>query len=367
MEEIQHKIQNLTATINNYDNLLIHHISPNIKVRQRLNDLLSKELLHLPKEAIKAPVSQTSEPLTIYDGAIDTTDIPSGKEFSSLERLKEERDKLKEKEQSLQKILTDSKALEKAEKAWGEKLKFLEKVKLKPALLNQQRETQAALKEEIEKSQEYAKELVRYKEEKKTINHNLGEERKEQQNRSLQRASYTSREQEIHKLDLPTIQQPLEEQDLEKLYTLVTETHITAERKSREAYNKLLTLLQKLDMQHINIDNRDAAIDKIQEEYNSMENLDKQMAKVSSAIYLNIISPTQAFLDGYETLKDKIEGFSQKLTHSHVSGIRYQKDRTPGKREPKATLRLTSHQQTFYRYAPLRSSRRPQRATQPPA
>lgn len=94
--------EKLTKQINNYDNLLIHHISKNPQNKRIINTVLSKEILELDKESIlKVATSANSDNLKIFDGEIDISSIEI-MDFITIESLQE---KLKKIDENINKYL----------------------------------------------------------------------------------------------------------------------------------------------------------------------------------------------------------------------------------------------------------------------
>ena len=89
ISQIELEKQNLSKQIENYDNLLIHHISENPSTKRIINSVLSKDVLNLDKENILNTVSSIKNGvLKLFDGEIDTSSIEVV-DFITLESLRE--------------------------------------------------------------------------------------------------------------------------------------------------------------------------------------------------------------------------------------------------------------------------------------
>jgi len=86
-QEIEKK--ELSKQIDNYDNLLIHHISDNPNIKKIINSVLSHEVLNLDKENILKVISSINQGrLKLFDGEIDISTIKEV-DFITIESLHE--------------------------------------------------------------------------------------------------------------------------------------------------------------------------------------------------------------------------------------------------------------------------------------
>lgn len=123
IESKKRNISKIQEKIDNFENLLIHHISDDKNIKQMINSILSDEILNADKDTILSQIEkiENSSNLEIFDGKIDISSIGK-KEFITIESLKEE---LKEENKKLKKyenILSNIQTLEK-------KTKDLDKIK----------------------------------------------------------------------------------------------------------------------------------------------------------------------------------------------------------------------------------------------
>lgn len=114
ISELKRKISSLKMQIENYDKLLIHHISDKDEIQSLLNATLSERILELTKEKIKQPISKANKQfLEIYDGKVELPKDFKFEKFVSVaalkEGLKEYENQLKEKEGIL-KVVEDFEA-----------------------------------------------------------------------------------------------------------------------------------------------------------------------------------------------------------------------------------------------------------------
>lgn len=90
IEKEKTKQKKLSAQIENYENLLIHHIAEDIDSKRIISSVLSKDVLHLDKKSIiKMVTSIKNNSLKLFDGAIDISNI-NEVDFITIESLEEE-------------------------------------------------------------------------------------------------------------------------------------------------------------------------------------------------------------------------------------------------------------------------------------
>jgi len=126
IERLSKQCFSLDKKITKYDDLLIHHLSEDPQIKHLLHGLLSEELLHSHKKALKKSVTTIGEEMNLFDGIIDITALSiSERPFTTIEEL---RAQLKAKQQDLQyaqQLQKDQEAYQRATDALKEKNQLL--------------------------------------------------------------------------------------------------------------------------------------------------------------------------------------------------------------------------------------------------
>lgn len=87
----EQKIQRLKGNINNFDNLLVHHIAEDVETKKIIASILNDEVLDLDKSNIIQSIqNSSSEIVEIFDGKIDISNIRRQEEFTTIKVLQDQ-------------------------------------------------------------------------------------------------------------------------------------------------------------------------------------------------------------------------------------------------------------------------------------
>lgn len=327
---LQSRTKNLKNTIQNFSNTLIQHISPDAAVRQRLNTILSQELLYLPKTAIKKEVTQLAEELSLFDGKVNIASIKKDKPFITIEELREQLQATQEASHAVQQLLNNQEALAHAETQWLQRFQLLSQVKTKPALLKQKKSAQGVLKKHVAQEKKYGTELLAQQKKIQKVLTSLNQSQEEYQTILTNKEKYEGWREDLLKksLPVPNTQEVLTEKSLAKLYQKIDsniESYADEYRNIERQMNKILLevkhyLKHKTHDQDITND-PEAFIKALQQEYESISAFHQKRESMIDGVINTFVNPTHAFLQRYYELKKYVKTLSNKLDSYHISDI----------------------------------------------
>lgn len=325
ISELKQKIASLKAQIENYDKLLIHHISDEDGIKSLLNTTLSKKVLELTKEKIRQKISNANKRLLeIYDGKIE---LPKDFEIDKLvsvdmfkKELDESEKQLKEKEGIL-KVVEDFEANQTKLNTINSQIKNVEtkiqQIEQKPALEN--------------KIVGIKKSISNLEEEIGNLNAQSGNIEKEETKFSNQIqfhqqkiSKFQQREKEIKgwndHLKRENIS-PKEYQTASSIDDIYKEMiDLNSDLKALKPHKDRLFNDLKNKTLHNEASEHDF-IEVIQDEIATIESKNKVIDDLLQSIAQSFSNPTFQLLDKFEHFKVFINNFNQQLSKIKISNI----------------------------------------------
>lgn len=328
ISKLENKEKNLTNQIDNYKNLLIHHISDTPEMQQKINTLFSSEVLTLDKTAVLQKVSKDKKGvLELFDGLIDVSSIAE-KKFLSIESIEENMQISQKELRQFRKILTDIINYDTLETDINQLSSEINKLR------NQLSEIEKlpVLKEEISvlendkktyfEQLEVEKVALKKKENeiKEVGNLRKSLESNKEQHTSLLNsleASYQFFEDDISELGLIDSAES-ESIDIDDLIVQMKvnkkEVQLLKEGKDKE-FNELKYTLYK---EHAN---EESFIHEIQEDIDTIKDKENTINKLVKAITDDISTPTETFLKELELFEGYINSLSTTLKKYKISDL----------------------------------------------
>lgn len=321
-------IVQLEAQINNFENLLIHHIAEDEKIKKVINSVVSDEILNLDKEKIISIIRSVDENiLNIFDGKIDISNIEE-KNFITIESLNTQLQKTKKELEKYTSIHTNIqnfndkqnilKQLEKDIKTINLQIEEIEKLpKLKEELLKFENEKKKLEdeKQNIEKEQEKLKKQIEdikasIEEKNKTIKNY------EERLKTLE-IYYKGFEDELRSLQLSS-QKNIFDKSIDALVEDIKDlkrTLYTLKNKKDIEFSRLKNILQK-----------DHAYEKdfireIEEELLSIKDRQISIDTLIDSITNDISKPTSDFLKHLEQFEGYITSLNTKFRKYKISDL----------------------------------------------
>ncbi len=317
--ELTTKTQQLNRKILHFDHLLLHHISPDPKIKAQLNNLLSPELLQAPKEILKKPITHITDQMNLFDGLIDISTLSEPTPFITLEELKETL-ATTEKEQQLAIQLQADQATHQ---------KITQQLKKQQALwhkIEEESTYQNALKQHL-------KELEKKNKQQKTTEITIAKAEEairteEIQINKLTKAHFKTIETETkyNKWEgtlksyniTPQKEIPADTQKLAELFTQL-ETH---QKKAEELQKNAKKFYSELHLEIRSTDNTMANfIQNTDEKINTLDTLIEAHQKMLEGVCEQFALPTRNFLEDYQTFKRELQAFGTQLSNAQISDI----------------------------------------------
>ncbi len=328
IKKLEQEENDLLSQVENFKNLLIHHISDIPEMNQKINTLFSKKFLRLDKTAVLKKISKDKkDTLELFDGIIDVSSITEEK-LDTIESIKKELTETTQelgKQKKLLKDIHNSKELEKVIKEFEKEIKTLkaqlDEIENLPTLEEEinilkgekvaHRKQLVAQEEALESKKEEIKKIVIDKK-------NLDKKEKEITSRltSLE-ASYQYFEGDLLELGLLDSAES-ENIDIDDLIVQMKinkkEVQLLKEGKDKE-FNELKYTLYK---EHAN---EESFIHEIQEDIDTIKDKENTINKLVKAITDDISTPTETFLKELELFEGYINSLSTTLKKYKISDL----------------------------------------------
>lgn len=326
VSELKAKRVEIRRQVENYDKLLIHHISDKDEVKSLLSTVLSGKLLQLTKDAIEKPVKKADkEFLEIYDGKIKLPKDLKSEKFMDVSALKKDLSGLDEQIKEKEEIL---KVVEKRESNEGKLNKNkaqiesirdqMKQVEHKSDLEKQVTDLQKFvenLDEEIDKMEKVELKEIEKKKSKFSEDKNAFAERV----RKL--SSRTEKLQDWNEVLKSEEFSPVEhrtEQSIDEIYRQLRE--LVKEIKSlKPEKDNLFNDLKKKTLR-IDADEQDF-ITAIEEEIATIEKKSGAIDSLLQSIANSFSNPAFQLLDKFAHFKAFIANFNQQLGKVRISNI----------------------------------------------
>lgn len=318
LAQMETACQHLENTIQHFSDTLIQHISSDAKTRKQLNTILSKELLYLPKSAVKKQVTHTKGDLTLFDGKIDISSLKNNRPFTTVEELREELEEKQKSCQAIQQLLNSQEAYAQATAQWKQRYTLLSQVLDKPSLLTQQKSKEKAIKQVEEKIKQYTSQLATHNKVQQEAVKALDQQKEKYQGIQATKNLYTTWRQELSQKTSPDTHELLPEKDLRKLHELI---QAYARQAAEQAKKRDIPFHQLAKQVGEYKDDPEQFIQTIEQQVSAMESLDDKREAILDGVINTFVNPTHTFLDRYHEFKSYVERFSRKLADHHVSGI----------------------------------------------
>ncbi len=321
-------IVQLEAQINNFENLLIHHIAEDEKIKKVINNVVSDEILNLDKENIISIIRSVDEKiLNIFDGKIDISNIKE-RDFITIDSLNTQLQKSKKELEKYTSIHTNIqnfndkqnilKQLEKDIKTINSQIEEIKKIpKLKEELLKFENEKKKLEdeKQNIEKEQEKLKKQI------EEINASIEEKNKtiknyEERLKTLE-IYYKGFEDELQNLQL-TFQSEefsISIDDLVIDIKALKKTLYSLKNKKDNEFFKLKNILQKEHSYEKEF------IKEIEEELSSIKDRQNSIDTLIDSITNDISKPTGDFLKHLEQFEGYITSINTKFKKYKISDL----------------------------------------------
>lgn len=330
IEKFKFKQKKFKEEIKNYENLLMHHISDNPKLQQKISTLFSKDLLMLDKTAVLHKISNDRDGfLEIFDGVIDVMAVPE-KEYITLESLQKELDITEQKLEQAEKILRDILNFQELQK---ELLNITQEI----SMIKQQikeigslptlKDEVKKLKDEknifiqqlqsVQKAFELKKTELKYEQE----NHKKLDSRRIDivKYTSSLNASYVYFEEDLSQInnltELSQIKDCNIDDLIEQIKTNRKELSTLKEDKNREFGN----LKHKLFKEHAD---EKRFIEEVQEEIDTIHDKENTINKLVQSITDDISAPTATFLQELDYFENYIKSLSSIFKQYRISDLK---------------------------------------------
>ena len=318
----------LTKQIDNYENLLIHHISKDENVKKMLASVLSKDVLHLDKKDILKSITDVeSDVLDIFDGKIDLSHIGS-KAFVTVESLQKELYKIDEeigKYTQIKRNIENAREIELEIKRIGQELdsvnKQIEAIKSLPILIDEieklEKDKEKSLKRQEEIDEGLKKNSERLKEAEKLMHNEHKREEQSKERLSLIRTYFMNFNEELIDIDANCVGDEVTKSidDLAKEIKSLKKDLLQLKEKKNELFNTLKHSLQK---EHAL---ESAFIKEVEEEFDTIKDKEKTISELVQNITNEISAPTKTFLRELEDFEKYIVSVNTAFKKYKVSNI----------------------------------------------
>lgn len=331
--QVSRRIENLKKTqkqienkIEKYQDLLIHNISDNIEVREKLNAILSEEITaHLTKDSIRKKVSTLDDILRINEGEIKGVQTIDSKPLESIEGLTERLEETRKELKQQQDILS---AIREREQKEGEREKMatkirdietkIEKISQKKPLENEL----SALRQTLERlNEERAQKESKYKETENELAKLDERIRAGEREAATYQHEITKRqdwygefEEELNQVH---VTEAVQKEPLERL-----------RRKLRREKSRLSESRQKKQRQFLELQRKaenDAAepifVTQIEEQIRTLDQMSKSVEILLDQVSNEFTKPTSNFLNNYKEFEHFIKKFNRSLAKYTISEL----------------------------------------------
>ena len=318
----------LIQQIDNYENLLIHHISKDENVKKMLASVLSKDVLHLDKKEILKSISNVEDGvLDIFDGKIDLSHIAS-EDFVTVESMQKELTKIDEeisRYTEIKRNIENAREIElemnRIQKELEGVHKQIEAIQSLPLLvekidkLEKEREEYAKLQEEIQKSLQVNSEKLR--EAKKLMQEEHTKEEYAKERLSVIRTYFMNFNEELIDIDESRVRDEVTKNidELAKEIKSLKKDLLQLKERKNELFNTLKHSLQK---EHAL---EDAFIKEVEEEFDTIKDKEKTISELVQNITNEISAPTKTFLRELEDFEKYIVSVNSAFKKYKVSNI----------------------------------------------
>ena len=325
--QLKSKYANITRQIKEFDDLLMHHISPNREVKKRLNALLSKQLLGMSKKILTRPITKVSDKMSLFDGEIDISKINFDTHFETLEELQSRSRDLAEKITLAETLQRDQAAYTKATNELQEKRELQMKIanlpKLKQTWDKAKKALEAAMKQVTTLEAEIAKDEMALV----VAQNKVTEEKIAYQEIENQQTMYSEWAAEWQsKTNIPKVTELLPIEDIATLHKQMKKDYEHVMSQYKHCETMFATLKQQEGM--VNSDYRYVSslkefIERVGKELDTLDDYIKSCDNMLEAVVNKFVLPTQNFLKNYNEFKRNVKQFGTQLSAIQISGIHH--------------------------------------------
>ncbi|MEM9569766.1 MAG: hypothetical protein AAF900_02365 [Bacteroidota bacterium] len=325
--QLKSRYANITRQIKEFDDLLIHHISPNREVKKRLNALLSKQLLGMSKKILTRPITKVSDKMSLFDGEIDISKINFDAHFETLEELQIRSKELAEKITLAETLQRDQAAYTKANDQLQEKrqrwMEIANLPKLKQTWDKAKQALQAAIKQVVTLEAEIAKDEMALV----VAQNKVTEEKIASQKIKDQQTTYSEWASEWQsKTNIPKVTELLPIEDIATLHKQMKKDYEQVISQYKHCETMFAALKQREGM--VNSDYRYVSslkefIERIGNELDALDDYIKSCDNMLEAVVNKFVLPTQNFLKNYNEFRRNVKQFGTQLSAIQISGIHH--------------------------------------------
>ena len=331
IRNIKAKIEKLTREIENFSNLLIHHISKSDNTKQVLNTILSGEILKLDKNDVIRKIGDIPQgKLEIFDGLIDISKIKQ-KEYITIDSLTVELHKAQEALEKLEKIqesIETYSEIENSIKSIDKEIKNIEKMleeieqlpqiqKAIEELQDEEKKLQDKLNDITNQSKENSEAINEVEEQLKQL---LDKQKKEAERKSELQAFYMLLKDDLEECCDDSIQSDTILIDsIEELVQTIQQQKKSIEQdlnKKREQFSDLKHFLKK---EHAI---EEEFIQEVEEEIDTIKDKEHTVDKLIQSITDEISSPTASFLKELEYFEKYVISLNTAFKKYKISNIK---------------------------------------------
>ena len=325
--QLKSKYANITRQINEFDDLLMHHISPNREVKKRLNALLSKQLLGMSKKILTRPITKISDKMPLFDGEIDISKINFDTHFETLEELQIRSKDLAEKITLAEALQRDQAAYTKAVDELQEKrqrqMEIANLPKLKQTWDKAKKALEAAIKQVATLESEIAKDEMALV----VAQNKVTEEKMAYQEIENQQNKYSEWAAEWQsKTNIPKVTKLLPIEDIATLHKQMKKDYEHVMSQYKHCETMFATLKQKEGMQNSDyryVSSLKEFIERVGKELDTLDDYIKSCDNMLEAVVNKFVLPTQNFLKNYSEFKRNVKQFGSQLSAIQISGIHH--------------------------------------------
>lgn len=324
--QLKSKHANITRQIKEFDDLLMHHISPNREVKKRLNALLSKRLLGMSKKILTRPITKISDKMPLFDGEIDISKINFDTHFETLEDLKAKSKDLAQKITLAETLQRDQATYTKAAAELQEKrqrwMEIANLPKLKQAWDQAKKALQTAQTQAATLEAEIAKdEMALVVAQNKVTEEKLAY--KEIKNQQTMYSEWAAEWQS--KPNMPKVTDLLPIENITTLHKQMKKEyeHVTIQYKHCEAMFATLKQQEKMNNSEYKSCFLEEFIVRVGKELDTLDDYIRSCDNMLEAVINQFVFPTQRFLDHYKNFKRNVKQFGAQLSAIQASGIHH--------------------------------------------
>ena len=319
----------ISNKINNFDNLLIQHISSDPMVTQKINAYLSKEVLGLDRGSIHKVIESIEESgvLHLFDGVIDVSTVEP-RAIESVEELKKEIEGLVAKldryheilksienrqklEQELHTLKTQNKLIDRQ----IEESETLEAKQTQKAHFENDLRTLESDKEQIVKEQKRVEEQIKAFEEEIVA---LGQKKRGYIKRATQLSLYYAELKNRLDMDGLNFSDSSDRRSVDKIVELIRGVQRRVDELKSQKDRTFDMLKMRLAKEHS--DER-AFIKEVEQDIMSIQDKERSVTEILETIANDISKPTQDFLDKLRDFKSFVASKSRKFKQYQISDL----------------------------------------------